>query len=196
MRILIATRNAHKLEEIGPMLPGVELVSTANWPDVPDPVEDGETFIANAVIKAEAWCKATGLPTIADDSGLMVDALDGAPGIYSARYAGTHGDSAANNAKLLAELKDVPPAERTAQFICALALAQPGEMTRTLQGTCRGRIALEPSGRGGFGYDPLFIPDGYDRSFADLPEEVKAHLSHRANAFEVARQRWAKVLTP
>lgn len=190
MPLLIATRNAHKLAEIRAMLPGIDLVGTEDWPGVPDPEETGETFEANARIKAEAWCAATGLPALADDSGLKVDALGGAPGIHSARYAGGHGDTAANNAKLLRELTDVPAARRTARFVCALALALPGRPTRTLRGVCRGRIAETPSGAGGFGYDPLFIPEGHDRSFADLPAEVKAGISHRARAFALARAAW------
>ncbi len=188
--LLIATRNAHKLAEIREMLPGLDLRGTGAWPNVPDPEETGDTFEANARIKAEAWCAATGFPALADDSGLEVDALDGAPGIYSARYAGAHGDTAANNAKLLRALAEVPEGRRTARFVCALALALPGRPTRTLRGVCEGRIAEAPSGAGGFGYDPLFVPEGHDRSFADLPAAVKATLSHRARAFAQARAAW------
>lgn len=190
MTLLIATRNAHKLAEIREMLPGITLRGTEAWPEVPDPEETGETFEANARIKAEAWCAATGLPALADDSGLEVEALGGEPGIRSARYAGVHGDTAANNAKLLRALEGVPQGRRGARFVCALALALPGQPTRTLRGVCVGHIADAPSGAGGFGYDPLFIPEGYSRSFADLPAEVKATLSHRAQAFARARVEW------
>lgn len=190
-KILIATRNEHKLEEIRAMLPGVMLVGTAAYPEVPDPEETGETFEANAVIKAEAWAVATGLPAIADDSGLEVDALGGAPGIHSARYAGVHGDTAANNAKVLAALEGVPVEKRTARFVCALALAVPGEATQTLRGVCEGRMIEALSGEGGFGYDPLFVPEGYEDSFGVLPPVVKATLSHRARAFRAARETWA-----
>lgn len=193
MKLLIATRNAHKLAEIREMLPGVELVGTEAWADVPDPEETGTTFEANAAIKAEAWLAATGLPALADDSGLEVDALKGEPGIHSARYAGVHGDSAANNAKLLRELAGVPSEKRTARFVCALALALPGQPVRTLRAACEGRIITELQGTNGFGYDPLFIPRGYSESFGVLPAEVKATLSHRARAFAAAREQWPEV---
>ncbi len=195
MKLLIATRNAHKLAEIREMLPGVEIVGTEAWAEVPDPEETGTTFEANAILKAEAWCAATGLPAIADDSGLEVDALNGAPGIHSARYAGGHGDAAANNAKLLRELSDVPPAQRTARFVCALAFARPGRPTEVLRGVCEGRVIEALHGAHGFGYDPLFIPEGYEQTFGELPNEVKASLSHRARAFAQARQTWPD-LTP
>lgn len=189
-KLLIATRNAHKLAEIRDMLPGIEIIGTDGYPDVADPEETGTTFEANAIIKAEAWSRATGLPALADDSGLEVDALDGAPGIHSARYAGTHGDTAANNAKLLAALQGLPAAQRTARFVCALALSLPGAPTRTLRGTCEGTIIDTLSGTGGFGYDPLFVPQGYTESFGTLPATVKASLSHRARAFQQAREQW------
>ena len=191
MALLIATRNAHKLQEIREMLPGVEILGTDAYPEVPDPEEDGETFEANAAIKAIAWAKATGLTALADDSGLEVDALGGAPGIHSARYAGAHGDTAANNAKLLRELEGVAPAERTARFVCALALAQPDGSVQTLRGTCEGSILESGAGAKGFGYDPLFVPEGYTESFGVLPESVKATISHRARAFQQACNVWA-----
>ncbi len=194
MAILIATRNAHKLQEIREMLPGVELIGTDRFPDVPDPIEDGDTFEANAAIKAIAWAKATGLTAVADDSGLEVDALGGEPGIHSARYAGTHGDSAANNAKLLRELADVPAPQRTARFVCALALATPDGAVQTLRGACEGAILADATGANGFGYDPLFEPAGYTESFGILPDAVKAGISHRAKAFQLAREQWAALL--
>lgn len=194
MQLLIATRNAHKLQEIRELLPGIEILGTDAFPDVPDPVEDGDTFEANAALKALAWSKATGLPALADDSGLEVDALGGAPGIHSARYAGGHGDSAANNAKLLRELSGVPAPQRTARFVCALALAVPGCDVKTLRGTCEGAILEDASGANGFGYDPLFVPEGYADSFGVLPDAVKATISHRARAFQQALTLWADVL--
>lgn len=195
MPLLIATRNAHKLQEIREMLPGIEIVGTDRFPDVPDPEETGMTFEENAAIKALAWAAATGLPALADDSGLEVDALGGAPGIHSARYAGTHGDTAANNTKLLQELAGVAPDKRTARFVCALALAVPGCPVETLRGACEGSILETASGCGGFGYDPLFVPRGYADSFAALPDSVKASISHRAEAFKQARTCWATQLT-
>lgn len=194
MAILIATRNAHKLQEIREMLPGVEIIGTDAFPQVPDPIEDGETFEANAIIKATAWAKATGLTAIADDSGLEVDALGGAPGIHSARYAGTHGDTAANNAKLLRELTGVPAAQRTARFVCALAIATPEGTVEVLRGACEGAILEDAAGVNGFGYDPLFVPAGYTDSFGTLPDTVKAGISHRARAFQAAREAWANLL--
>lgn len=194
MSLLIATRNAHKLQEIRALLPGVTILGTDAYPDVPDPEEDGTTFEANAAIKALAWAKATGLTALADDSGLEVDALGGAPGIHSARYAGVHGDTAANNAKLLRELEGVEPAKRTARFVCALALAQPDGTVKTLRGTCEGTILASGNGANGFGYDPLFVPQGYTESFGQLPDAVKAQLSHRAKAFQQALALWADEL--
>ncbi len=190
-KLLIATRNAHKLQEIRGLLPGIDIVGTDAFPDVPDPIEDGETFEANAILKATAWSEATGLPALADDSGLVVDALDGAPGIHSARYAGEHGDAAANNAKLLHALADIPSEKRTARFVCVLALATPDEQKpRTVRGECEGHIIAALQGTGGFGYDPLFIPKGYTETFGQLPAEVKAQISHRARAFHAAREAW------
>ena len=185
MKLLIATRNAHKLAEIRAMLPGIELVGTDAWPAVPDPDETGSTFEENAAIKAEAWLKATGLPALADDSGLEVEALGGAPGIHSARYAGVHGDSAANNARLLRELAGLPIDRRGARFVCALALAMPGKPVRTLRGTCPGRIVAAASGANGFGYDPLFWPaQTPGRTMAELSPGEKNHLSHRYHALK------------
>jgi XTP/dITP diphosphohydrolase len=192
MKLLIATRNAHKLQEIREMLPDSEIIGTDSYPEVPDPEEDGDTFEANAAIKARAWATATGLVAIADDSGLEVDALGGAPGIHSARYAGVHGDTAANNAKLLRELEGVPTYQRTARFVCALALALPDGTVKTLRGECEGTILESGAGAKGFGYDPLFVPKGYTDSFGVLPESVKASLSHRAKAFAKAREQWTE----
>ncbi|MEG2414456.1 MAG: RdgB/HAM1 family non-canonical purine NTP pyrophosphatase [Kiritimatiellia bacterium] len=190
MKILIATRNAHKLTEIRALMPEIDWIGTDAYPDVPDPEENGETFEVNARIKAEAWRDATGLPAIADDSGLSVDALLGAPGVFSARYAGVHGDTEANNAKVLAELAGVAPAQRSAHFVCALAYAVPGKVTRTVRGECSGTLLEQPRGANGFGYDPLFVPNGYEQTFGELSADVKAKLSHRARAFAQARDVW------
>ena len=195
MPLLIATRNAHKLQEIRALLPGVELLGTDAYPQVPDPEETGSTFEENASIKARAWAAATGLPALADDSGLEVAALGGAPGIHSARYAGQHGDAAANNAKLLRALAGVKGKEaRAARFVCVLALALPNGKVRTLRGECKWHLLETLSGVNGFGYDPLFVPEGYEASFGELPDEVKARLSHRARAFQLAAEAWGDLL--
>lgn len=194
MRLLVATRNAHKVDEIRALLavPSLVLVSAAELPGLPDIEEDGATFRENAARKARLSAAAAGLWALADDSGLEVDALDGAPGVQSARYAGTHGDDAANNRKLLAALEHA--ADRRAQFRCALALAAPDGRLWELEGCCRGRILPAPRGRNGFGYDPLFIPDGDTRSFAEMPPAEKNRLSHRARALRAARQAWTALL--
>ena len=194
--LLIASHNAHKAAEIAEILgENFDVQSLARHHGAPEVEEDGDTYTANAVKKAAetaAWLSsqalAQALPdfVLADDSGLAVDALGGAPGVHSARYAGGDGNSTdeANNAKLLRALAGVPGDNRGAQFRCVLALAalgQAGEV-RTFEGTCRGRISQANSGQGGFGYDPLFIPDGHDLSFAELGREVKNAISHRARA--------------
>ena len=160
--IVVATGNAHKLTEIeailGAVLPEVRFVALGQLGDFEDPEENGTTFVENAIIKAEAAVAATGLAAIADDSGLVVDALDGEPGVYSARYAGVHGDDAANNAKLLRNLGDTPDVERTARFMSVIALIEPSGAVLTGTGACEGTIGHEGRGDHGFGYDPLFLP--------------------------------------
>ncbi len=195
MKLLIATRNAHKLTEIRQIfaLPGLEIVSAFDFPDVPDVVEDGETLEANAIKKAVTLALATGLWSMADDTGLEVDALDGAPGVYSARYAGENVDYAANNRKLLAELDGVT--DRTAQFRCVMALSEPNGRAQYVEGICSGRIAHKCSGTNGFGYDPLFVPDGFDRTFAELSSEEKNRISHRGRALDEARRAWPDFLS-
>lgn len=201
--LLIATRNAHKIAEIRQILGGNFCLRTlGDFPDAPAVVEDADTFAGNAGKKAESlarWLPAD--PSggrfyiLADDSGLEVDALGGAPGVHSARFAaggiGTLSNSpdAANNAKLLRLLEGIAPEKRTARFRCVLALAAAtGGQPVFFEGMCQGRIALAPSGSGGFGYDPLFVPEGHDRSLAELGENVKNKLSHRARALEKLRQ--------
>ena len=186
MKLLIATRNQHKLHEIRAILkmPDIEIIGMDSFPDVPEVIEDGDTFEANAIKKAAEVAAATGLLTMADDSGLEVDALDGAPGVYSARYAGEPSDDAANNRKLLAELDGVT--DRRARFRCAIALVGSAEEPQTVEGRCEGRIGLAPVGRQGFGYDPLFIPEGFEKTFAELSDSEKNSISHRGAALAAA----------
>jgi XTP/dITP diphosphohydrolase len=190
MQLLIATRNAHKLKEIRAILelPGVEIVGADAFPDLPDVVEDRDTFEGNAAKKAVELAAASGMLTLADDSGLEVDALNGAPGVYSARYAGEPSNDAANNRKLLAALDDVT--DRTARFRCAIALATPDGRSQTVDGRCEGKIGHEPRGDQGFGYDPLFIPDGYTQSFGELSGDIKHSISHRGAALAEAKKAW------
>ncbi len=193
-RLLIATGSPHKLRELRELLAleDTELVSLDELGIDGDPVEDGETFETNAAIKARFGLRASGLPTLADDSGIEVDALGGDPGVRTRRYAGEDATDAANNAKLLAALAGLPPDRRGARYVCALALALPGDAGPrggvhiiTARGTCRGRIATEPRGDGGFGYDPIFEPASEPPSGRTLglwtPAEKHA-ISHRARA--------------
>lgn len=194
MKLVIATRNRHKLDEIRAILgpSGPELCSALDFPEIPDVVEDGDTFEANAVKKAEALHRATGLWAMADDSGLEVDALGGAPGVRSARYAGEPACHRSNNEKLLAALRGT--AARAARFRCVIALAGPGFETATVEGRCEGVIADAPRGHGGFGYDPLFVPAGHERTFAELDAAIKNRISHRARALAAAGERWGRIL--
>ena len=185
MRICAATGNAGKLRELRRILEaqGHEVVSQKELGITIEPNETGTTFEANALIKAETICKASGLPTIADDSGLCVDALDGAPGVYSARYCGHHGDDEANNDKLLENMKDVPAGQRGAKFVAAVCFILPDGRHLTCVGECPGSVAFARlAGDYGFGYDPLFIPDGYAKTFAEMTTDEKNAVSHRACA--------------
>ncbi len=189
LTIVVATGNAHKLTEIeailSKVLPDVRFVALGQLGDFEDPEENGTTFLENAIIKAEAAVEATGLTAIADDSGLVVDALDGEPGVYSARYAGVHGDDAANNAKLLANMADVVEADRTARFMSVIALIDAQGMVTTGTGACEGAIGYEGRGEHGFGYDPLFLPaDTPGKTMAELTPEEKNAISHRFHALE------------
>ena len=181
-RLILATRNAHKVEELQELLPEFEVVALDVVPDAPEVEETGVTFEENAALKAVAISEMTTDWVLADDSGLEVDALGGEPGVYSARYAGTHGDDAGNNAKLVRELEDEE--ERSARFRCVLALAEKGEVLGTFAGAVEGRIQKEATGEGGFGYDPLFVPEGHEQSFAELGAEVKNGMSHRRRAVD------------
>jgi XTP/dITP diphosphohydrolase len=195
-QLLIATRNHGKLVEFRQLfatLPGVEVVALDDIAmTVPAVIEDGATFEDNARKKALEVAAATHMLVLSDDSGLEVDALDGRPGVYSARYAGDHARDEDNNQKLLAELRDVPPEQRTARYRVVLALADPhgplGAAVHLEQGACEGTIRRDPSGRGGFGYDPYFQPRGHTLTMAELPPEEKNRISHRAEAAEKMRQ--------
>jgi XTP/dITP diphosphohydrolase len=156
--------------------------------DIDVPAETGDTYADNAIIKARFYARATGVCALADDSGLEVEALGGAPGVYSARYAGTGASDADRRRLLLSELADVMD-ERNAQFVCVVAIALPdGTVLTTAEGKCNGKIIFEPRGNGGFGYDPLFVPDGFDQTFAELPDTIKNQLSHRARALLKTRE--------
>ena len=194
MKILIASRNAHKIQEIREIfdLPGVEWVSTAEFPQFHDVEEDGETFEANALKKATELARATGLWALADDSGLEVAALGNAPGVYSARYAGEPCNHANNNAKLLRELAG--KADRSARFRCVAALSDPRGRAETVSGACPGRIVEALRGAQGFGYDPLFVPEGHERTFAEMGNEQKNRLSHRGRALALAKAKWGALI--
>ncbi len=184
-RVVVASGNAHKLKELGDIFGGmVELISMKDAGFEGDIEENGTTFEENAVIKAEAVSRATGLPALADDSGLSVDALGGAPGVYSARYAGDHGNDQANNDLLLQNMQGVT--NRACRFVCAMALALPGESTRVVRGECSGELLEQRAGEGGFGYDPLFRYHT-GKTFAEMTEKEKNAVSHRAVAAEKMR---------
>jgi XTP/dITP diphosphohydrolase len=186
-RLVLATRNPHKVEELRPILVSagvtVELVGMDQFPDVLDVVEDGLTFAANAAKKAREVAQATGLPAVADDSGLCVDALNGMPGVFSARWAGRHGGDRANVELLLAQLGDVADAHRAAHFSCAAALALPSGEERVADGRIDGLVIRAPRGDGGFGYDPIFTPVGSSLTLAEIPAAEKNVISHRSHAF-------------
>lgn len=184
--LTIATRNAHKAQEIAAILPPHFTVRTlADYPTLPDVEETGTTFAENAALKACGISAALPGLVLADDSGLCVDALEGAPGVYSARYAGEHGNDAANNAKLLADLATLPADNaKTARFMCAMCLAEGGRVKAEFIGKVEGSITATPAGEHGFGYDPLFVPHGYTCTMAQLPAEEKNRISHRADALQ------------
>lgn len=191
MRILLATNNPHKAGELAAILgglDGVEVLTPADLPfSIPEPIEDGDTLEANAYIKAREIFAAAGIPTVADDTGLEVAALGGAPGVYSARYAGEDATYAGNCAKLLDELAGVPDEGRAARFRTVICYVDP---LRTLfaEGSVAGRIAAAPAGESGFGYDPLFRPDGEERTFAEMSPAEKNAVSHRGRALAALRE--------
>ena len=188
-RIVLATRNAHKVAELrailGDLISGLdlEIVGVGEFPDVEDVVETGVTFAENATLKAVAVAGATGLPALADDSGLAVDVLGGSPGVFSARWAGTHGQDQANLDLLLAQLSDVPDEHRSAAFVCAAALAMPDGRVVVREGRMPGTLSRVPRGSHGFGYDPILVVDGDSRTAAELSSHDKNAISHRGRAF-------------
>ena len=187
--LLVATNNVGKVRELSQLLSDfpVRLRLLAEFPEVFEAEETGETFEENALIKARHYSTHTGLLTLSDDSGLAVDALGGAPGVRSARYAGREATYAERMSKLLDELDATGDEQRRARFVCVIAVADPAAgAPHTFEGICEGRLARAPRGNGGFGYDPLFIPDGYDRTFGELPADIKHQLSHRARALRQA----------
>ncbi|SHN07623.1 XTP/dITP diphosphatase [Gracilibacillus kekensis] len=194
--LIIATKNKGKMKDfIGLFEPfGIKVYSLS---DLSEPVEDieetGTTFQENAAIKAEAVCRMFNIPVIADDSGIEIDALNGAPGVYSARYAGEAKDDLANLEKVLDELKGVPEEQRTGRFVCVLAIAQPGQKTIFKRGECEGTIGDQAIGEHGFGYDPIFYPAGSSRTMAELTLEEKNQISHRKNALDKI-ENWVKQL--
>jgi XTP/dITP diphosphohydrolase len=185
-RLVLATANPAKLAELARILAddhtNVALASRANFPDAPEVAETGATFTENALLKARAMAEFTKLPAVADDSGLCVDALGGMPGVLSARWSGRHGDDEANLRLLLAQVADVPDERRGARFVCAAALALPGGDGHVTEGVVTGRLIREPRGQHGFGYDPIFVPDGYDLTTAEMAPADKDKISHRGRA--------------
>ncbi len=185
MKYIIATHNMKKRNELarilGPL--GVDILTAEQaGVELTDVEETGTTFEENARLKSQSGCKESGMPCIGDDSGLVVDALDGAPGVYSARYAGEHGNDPENIALLLKNLKDVPDEKRTARFVCTICCTYPDGREIVVNGTCEGKIGYAPKGEGGFGYDPVFMVG--DKSFAELTGEEKDKISHRGNALK------------
>jgi XTP/dITP diphosphohydrolase len=186
-RLLLATRNQGKLAELRRLLesavPGVEVIGLGDVEEYPEAPETGATFADNALLKAREAARYTGLPAVADDSGLTVDALNGMPGVLSARWSGRHGDDDANTALLLGQLADVPDERRGAAFVCAAALVTPDGTERVLEREWRGRVVGEKRGSNGFGYDPVFVPEGLDVTSAELEPADKDARSHRGQAF-------------
>lgn len=183
--LLLATRNPHKRREIQEILGHeFDVEDLSSHPEIPETIESGKTFAENAILKAVAVSKQSRDLVIADDSGLEVDALGGAPGIFSARYSGRSANNEANVAKLLGELArtGIPPEQREARFRCVMALAYEGKLLNTFEGTVEGKIAELPRGKEGFGYDPVFVPNGFDQTFAELPSSTKNRISHRGQA--------------
>jgi XTP/dITP diphosphohydrolase len=192
--VVLATRNAAKLRELARILGAedrasqdggaqIRLAGLDEFPGAPDVPETGATFEENALLKARAIADFTGLPAVADDSGLCVDALNGMPGVLSARWAGGHGDDQANLELVLAQVADVPDTRLGAQFVCAAALVVPGLREWVVTGRVEGRLIRAPRGSGGFGYDPIFLPDGFGQTTAEMTAEAKDAISHRGRAF-------------
>lgn len=190
MKLIIATKNRNKLKEIENKFSSlaIELIPQTDIDNFPEVIEDGNSFEENAIKKAKTIAMHTGLPTMADDSGLVVDSLHGRPGIYSARYAGEKATDKENNELLLEEMRNIEPENRTASFVCVIAIVLPGGETFTARGECSGFITQEPVGSHGFGYDPLFFVKSYNKTMAEIPLDEKNKISHRAKALENARE--------
>lgn len=185
MKMLVATKNTGKIKELRELLADLpfDLKGLDEFPNIADVEETGATFVENACLKAQIYAEKTGFYALADDSGLEVSALNGAPGIFSARYAGENSTDEEKINKLLSELSESEDAERFARFVCVMAFSDAsGKIIHFEEGICEGRIAAKPLGKGGFGYDPIFIPEGFDKTFAELPQSVKQKISHRARA--------------
>lgn len=184
-RLVVASHNSGKVREIGALLAplGVEAVSAASL-DLPEPEETETTFVGNAALKARVAAEASGLPSLSDDSGLEVFAIGGDPGVYSARWAGPNKDFRAAMERVWRALQEKGATDLSARFVCVLALAQPDSSVETFEGEARGQIVWPPRGEHGFGYDPIFVPDGHDRTFGEMRHEEKLPLTHRARAFE------------
>lgn len=199
VRVVLASRNAHKIDELRRILADagldIELVGEDAFAHLPDIPETGSTFAANALIKARAVCETTGLPAIADDSGLAVDALNGMPGVLSARWAGRPKDDVRNLQLLLEQLEDVPDARRSAAFHCAAAVVLPDGTERVVEGTMEGAIIREPRGKNGFGYDPIFTPLGSSITSAEMTAEAKDAISHRGVAMRALVPVLREILT-
>lgn len=200
--LVVATNNAHKVEEIRAILSSeidaeqLERVVSLKDFTVEEPVEDGVTFAANALIKARHAAKATGLVALADDSGLAVEVLGGSPGVFSARWSGTHGDDVANRQLLLTQILTVPDEHRQASFVAAMALVWPDGTELVVEGTVHGTLRHEDAGEGGFGYDPIFVPEGHTMTTAEMSAEEKNRVSHRAAALKKLVEPLRGVLTP
>lgn len=191
MRLLLATTNPGKIRELKKILgdEGFELTGLGEW-ETQEELETGSTFAENALLKARYYYRVSGMPTIADDSGLAVDALNGAPGVYSARFAGANATDEERNRKLLEEMKEVADEKRGAEFVCVAALVWEGG-EKIFTGTARGRLTREPRGAGGFGYDPLFFYEPFGKTFAELTHQEKTAVSHRGKAFQQLAE-WIK----
>ena len=198
-KVVIASRNEHKIDEMRRILNEaglrLDLVGIQEFPDLPDVDETGETFAENALLKAREICAFTGLPAIADDSGLCVDALGGMPGIFSARWAGTHGNDLANLQLLLAQISHVAPDRRTASFHCAAAIVMPSGAEKVVEGIMAGRLIDTPRGTNGFGYDPIFIAEGYSITTAEMDSASKDAISHRGLAIAALAPTLAQLLS-
>lgn len=186
IQVVLATRNAHKIDEVKRIVEAVcsdiEVLDLNAWPDAPEVIEDAPSFAGNAMLKAKAIAAHTGFPTIADDSGICVEALNGMPGILSARWAGKHGEDRRNLELLLDQMSDIPDGRRAANFTCAVALVTPDGEERVVEGVVDGKITRAPRGEDGFGYDPIFEPFGLDRTTAELSPKEKDAISHRGQA--------------